>query len=177
MKSRLLSIAAVAVMMIVGAGSLLAQGSIAPNQQFGIGVNTGGFQLQYALSPGLQIGLSTTIASASQDSISATGYGVAPYVRFLLEGKVNPFFEAGFEYAKISSDNFLVEGTSTSTIFVAFGLEYFVNPNFGIFAHGSLFNLQLASDVEVLGTTVEQPSVVAFGFFEPVAGIEWYFDR
>ncbi|HVK37433.1 MAG TPA: hypothetical protein VNA88_02790 [Candidatus Kapabacteria bacterium] len=177
MKSRLLSIAAVAVMMIVGAGSALAQGSVAPNQQFGIGINTGGIQLQYALSPGLQIGLTTTIAAASQDSISATGYGLAPYVRFLLEGKVNPYFEAGFQYAKLSSDNFLVEGVSTSTIFVAFGLEYFINPNVGLFAHGSLFNFQLGRDIEVGTTTVEEPSVVAFGFFSPVAGLEWYFDR
>jgi hypothetical protein len=177
MKSRLLSVAAVVMMMLIGSGALRAQGSIAPNQQFGIGVNTEGFQLQYALSPGLQIGLSTVIASASQDSISATGYGFAPYVRFLLEGKVNPYLEAGFAYAKLSSDNFLIEGTSTSTIFLSFGLEYFINPNVGIFAHGSLFNFQLAHDTDFNGTTVSEPSVASFGFFSPTAGLEWYFDR
>src|SRR5512133_4321146 len=74
----------------------VAQGGIAPNQQFGIGINTNGFQLQYALSPGMQIGMDIVLKSGE----GATGYGFAPYFRALLEGTVNPFIQAGLSYAR-----------------------------------------------------------------------------
>lgn len=176
MKSRLLSIAAVVLMLLVGSSALFAQGSIAPNGQFGIGVNTSGFQLQYAASPALQFGLLAMLRGTSQDSISATQYGIAPYVRFLLEGTVNPFFEAGFVYSSIW-DNPFSEDDARSSLFLAFGLEYFITQNVGVFGHVSLFRMQLGRTTEVASISIEEPSTTQFGLFDPSLGVEWYFDR
>jgi hypothetical protein len=168
MKSRLLSIAAVLVLIVTGSSALLAQGSIAPSSQFGIGVNTEGLSIQYALTPGVQIGLMATVASQSSNGASATYYGAAPYVRFLLEGVVNPFFEAGVSFAKASSgSSFVTESASTTSLFATFGLEYFINRNVGVFAAAQLLNLQLDPS----------PTVTTIGYFEPRAGIEYYFNQ
>jgi hypothetical protein len=168
MKSRLLSLAAVVVVLLAGSTALYAQaGGMAASSQFGIGVNTEGLSIQYALSPGLHIGLMATLASQTSDGASATNYGIAPYVRFLLEGTVNPFFEAGLALQRLESGSGLtaVSGTETS-IFATFGLEYFITRNAGVFAAAQLLNLQVDPS----------PTVTTFGYFRPRVGVEWFFN-
>jgi hypothetical protein len=166
MKSRLLSFAAIVALVLVGTASLHAQGSIAPSSQLGIGVNTSGITLQYAISPSVQVGALATLLGVSSDGNSATYFGLAPYVRFLLEGTVNPIFDVGAEFTK---DPGLAIGDTNNTstaLFASFGLEYFINRNVGVFATAQLLYFQLDPS----------PTVVNFGYFRPRAGIEWYFN-
>ena len=169
MNARKLQIAALALVSILmfGSGTALAQGSVAPSGQFGIGVTTGGaFTLQYAVTPSIIVGMGIGLENISQGGASATYYDIEPGVRFLLEGVVNPFLFAGLNLEKSRESG----GVATTAIGAGFGLEYFISRNVGVWASAPLLVLQLDPS----------PTATAFGFGVGgggAAGVEWYFNR
>lgn len=151
------------VTLFLGMGALVAnlhaQAGVAPTSQLGIGVNTTGGTIQYAISPSFQIGLEAGFSSTSSNDVTVTSYSFGPYARFLLEGTVNPFIQAGFRANKYG-------GATTSDIYGGFGLEYFFSRNVGVFALANVLTL-----------TLSDPSATTFAFAGERAGVEWYFNR
>lgn len=157
-------------------GTLLMLGAAnaqttAPSSQFGIGafaggsVTGGGFQLQYAISPSVQIGLALGIAGQSSDGNSSTSYSTDIYGRFLFEGIVNPFIQAGFRRTSFEqgSTTGVTVTVDNNQIYGAFGLEYFFNRNVGVYAAFDVLALNL------------DPSATFFGANNGRVGVEWYF--
>lgn len=163
MKSMLLSAAAAFVLMVVSADAVRAQGTIAPSSQLGIGVNTGGFQLAYAISPAIHIGTNLGITATD----GSTGIGISPYFRWLFEGTVNPLVQVEFNIGinSTSVGDSSVSNTETG-LGLLFGLEYFINRNVGVYAAANLLNLDF----------VEPEMVTTFGYFAPRVGVEWFFN-
>src|SRR5690606_12679775 len=97
--------------------------------------STGGFQLQYAISPGFHIGsnLGLNITSPAVGD-GVTTITIEPYARFLFEGTVNPFLQAGISIASASS-------TTTTGLYVAGGLEYFITRNVGAYGFVGILDL------------------------------------
>lgn len=157
MKIALLALTAI-TLLLVSSSAARAQGSMAPSSQLGIGVNTGGMSIQYAISPAMHIGFGASLGLVSDTSGSVTRYGFGPYARFLFEGPINPFIEAGVSFADV--------GSTAIGLFGTFGLEYFVNRNVGLFAATTIIEFQLSPRV-----------VTSFGIQSGRAGAEWFFDR
>ena len=136
---------------------LLAQESVAPDGQFGIQAGTHGLGAQYALSPGLHLG--STIGVLFGDV--QTDINLGPYVKFLLEGEINPMF-------KVGADLTLPEvGDSQVDIWAAFGLEYFVTSNVGVFGCVDIFRYRASPD----------PTSITVGLFSSGhVGIEMFID-
>lgn len=131
----------------------------APEGQLGIQAGTHGLGIQYALSPSLHIG---GVLGLQAGDFAATVISIEPYVKFLLEGEVNPYFMVGLDLTSTSPD---VGNSSTSTsLFAAFGLEYFATENVGLFGQASFFELGL------------DPSATFFGVLSGHAGVEYFFD-
>jgi len=174
--------------MVMCPGGLSAQSSVAPSSQLGVGVFAGGSltggggTIQYAITPGIHIGLEAgliaetgkettngNITTKSSDMVTAIG----PYGRFLLEAVVNPFFQVGFRFAEASTTTKTTVGSTTnenttsvssSEIYVAFGLEGFISRNFGAFAAFDLLNVP-----------TESGNSTQFGIFNGKVGVEWFF--
>lgn len=145
--------------LVATGGSLFAQAGTAPSSQIGVGLNTSGGTVQYAATPSIQIGLELGFYTRSVDGSSSSGYSLGPYARFLLEGTVNPFIQAGFRAEKNG-------GATTSSLYAGFGLEYFFSRNVGVFALADVLTLVLSD-----------PSETIISFQGNRAGIEWYFNR
>jgi hypothetical protein len=171
-------------------GGLFAQGALAPSSQLGIGIFAGGSlvggggTIQYAITPGIHIGLElgiiaetgteTTngnITTKSSDMVTALG----PYGRFLLEAIVNPFFQVGFRFAEASTTTETTVGSTTnkstnsvssSELYAAFGLEGFISRNFGAYAA-----------VDFLNVPTESGNSTQFGIFGGKVGVEWFFSQ
>lgn len=146
-------------MMVLGAVNAFAQGGVAPSSQLGIGASTEGAQIQYAISPGFHLGSIFGLTSTSP----AVGDGVttiviAPYARFLFEGTVNPFLEAGIGIVSASS-------TTNTNLFLNGGLEYFITRNVGIWGK-----------VGILELPFEDGATKVFGLAGGGAGVEWFFN-
>jgi hypothetical protein len=159
MKQFRIFLVSMALGLIAAGAPLFAQASTAPSSQLGIGLNTSGGTVQYAVTPSIQIGFEASFFSQSSSGTSTTGYGLGPYARFLLEGTVNPFIQAGFRAEKRG-------GGTISSLYAGFGLEYFFSRNVGVFA--------LA---DVLTLTLSDPSATTISFVGNRVGVEWYFDR
>jgi hypothetical protein len=176
--------------MVMCPGGLSAQSVVAPSSQLGIGVfaggslTGGGATIQYAITPGIHIGLEvgliaetgseTTVGNQTtktSDMVTAVG----PYGRFLLEAVVNPFFQVGFRFAEASTTTKTTAGSATnentvsvssSELYVAFGLEGFISSNFGALAA-----------VDLLNVPTESGNSTQFGIFNGKVGVEWFFNR
>jgi len=146
--------------MMIGATNVFAQGGVAPSSQLGIGVSTAGAQIQYAISPGFHIGSNLGLNVTSP----AVGDGVTtiiiePYARFLFEGVVNPFLQAGISIQSASS-------TTNTGLFVWGGLEYFITRNVGLWG-----------GLQILNLPFEDGSTKLFGVTQRgAAGVEWFFN-
>lgn len=158
-RTRLFLLALVPAIMIFCAVPSQAQ---APEGQLGIQAGTHGLGIQYAVSPSIHAGL---LLGLSQGDVNPTTIRLTPYGKFLLEGDVNPYILVGLE---ITSSSFESGGTSTSSssnsIGAAFGLEYFITENVGVFGQAAILRLDL------------DPSATIFGIFSGNAGVEWFFD-
>ncbi|MEO5929835.1 MAG: outer membrane beta-barrel protein [Candidatus Kapaibacterium sp.] len=145
--------------------------NIAPDKQFGIGVFTGGsftgggITGQYAISPSLQLGVALGVQGSSANSTTVTNYNTEIYGRFLFEGNVNPFLQATFGRTSQDFTSGTVTTTTTSnSLAVGFGLEYFFNHNVGVQAMVNVVKLNF------------DPSSTEFGFGSGRVGLEWYFN-
>ena len=155
---RLTMLALLPAVFLLWSTPSFAQGGVAPEGALGIQAGTAGLGIQYALNPSLHLG---TILGLQQGDFAVTSITFSPYVKFLLEGDVNPYFMVG---ASISStDNGTTSSTNTS-LGAAFGLEYFINPSVGLFGQAQFFELGL------------DPSATYFGIFNGHAGVEWFFN-
>jgi hypothetical protein len=145
--------------LLVSFSSASAQ-SVAPSSQLGIGVNTSGMTVQYAITPGIHVGAAAALVFQSGDN-SSTSLEIGPYARFLLEGTVNPFIQAGISIAKAG------DGDAQTSLYAAFGLEYFINRNTGVFAGTRVINIPF-----------QKGSPISFGITTlAAAGVEWFFNR
>lgn len=146
------------MLLAFGAIKASAQAGIAPSSQFGIGAGTEGFQLQYAISPAFQLGTTFGLQILSPSvGDGETTITIGPYARFLFEGTVNPFIQAGIN---------IVSGDATTTaLYAAPGLEYFFNRNVGVFGVVSLLNIPF-----------EDGATKTFGLTGGAVGVEWYFN-
>lgn len=147
------------VLFCLNSATTFAQGSIAPSQQLGIGVNTDGIAIAYALSPGFHIGSDFGILSRTGDGGSTT-INFGPYARLLFEGVVNPFVQIGIGLSKSGDSD------ASTSLYAAGGLEYFINPSFGVFGGVSVVTIPFQSGV---GT--------AIGFARGTLGIEYWLRR
>lgn len=150
-------------LLVLGAVKASAQGSIAPSSQLGVGVNVGagvGAKIQYAINPSFQIGGGLSFASNSGGSTT----GIEAYVRFLLEGQVNPIIQAGFTTTSQKIDGAITNPAAVSGLYGGVGIEYFINRNVGVYGLVNILELQL-----------DPSSVTTFGIMSPRLGLEWYF--
>ena len=155
---RLVMLALLPAAFVLWTTPSFAQGSTAPDGQFGIQAGTHGLGAQYALSPSLQLG---GVLGLQQGDFTVTSISLSPYVKFLLEGDVNPYFMVGATI--FSADAGAGSSTSTS-LGASFGLEYYLTPSIGVFGQAQFFELGL------------DPSATFFGIFNGHAGVEWFFD-
>lgn len=159
---KVLAIAFAAATMAVGASAQ------SPDQQFGIGATVGsinGAQVQYAISPAFHLG--TMVGLSIEDG--GTSFSFGPYGKFILAGskEFKPYILGQLAIMRApSTDGF---GNSTSTtrtrLLAGAGAEYFITPNFGLFA-----------TVPVLSLPFEDGATVSFGILAPTVGVEWFFD-
>lgn len=147
-------------LMVLGAVSASAQGGIAPSSQLGIGAGTFGAQIQYAISAGFHLGSGFGLVSESPSvGDSRTTITIEPYARFLFEGTVNPFLQAGISIRSASS-------TTNTDLVVTGGLEYFITRNVGIWGM-----------IGILDIPFEDGATKVFGITQRGgAGVEWYFN-
>lgn len=150
-------------LLVLGAVKASAQGSIAPSGQLGIGVSAGtsvAATIQYAINPAVQIGAGVGYNKIEDVSRSA----IELYGRFLFEGQVNPFVQAGIRLTSNSTTSLgVTTSSSTNFIFAGVGLEYFVNRNVGVYGMVDVLDIQL------------DPSATSFGLSDSRIGLEWYF--
>jgi hypothetical protein len=153
------------LVLIVGALSLLsasrvfAQGGTAPSGQLGIGIGTNGAEIIYALSPGFFIGANAALIIQSGDN-GQTSLEIGPFARMLFEGTVNPFIQAGISISKVG------EGDANTSLYAAFGLEYFVSRNIGVYGMLPILDVPFKS-----GSAI----TVGINNFGAV-GVEWFFN-
>jgi hypothetical protein len=156
------------------------RGTIAPDGAFGIGFNNRGGHIQYALGPAFHIGLNLNLDFQKDSSFSETYYNFGPYAKFLFEGSViNPYIWGGLGLIQPNTGSIAVTKDPSDTtkfiqaklpdaqlrIILAFGAEYFFNPNVGIYGHVNLLDTKLSP----------APSTVGFGLQGGTAGIEFFF--
>lgn len=190
-----------AATLVLGTLTVTAQPlktNTAPDGQLGIGINTSGASVQYALSPSLQagvllnVGMSSSTTEVTSGGVtvktdnSTTSYGAEIYGRFLFEGLVNPYLQAGLELgnASTTTKNGTSETTSsrsTMDLNLYFGLVYYFTRQFGVFGQVGLLSLGLSdkSTVENSSATVEadNPTTTSFGISSGRVGIEFYFSN
>ncbi|HVZ41664.1 MAG TPA: hypothetical protein VHI13_20455 [Candidatus Kapabacteria bacterium] len=150
----------IAALLVAGAVRLHAQGGIAPSGQFGLHIDVSGSTVagaQYAFSPSLQAGAGLGYVNTGGNSATT----LELYVRFLLEGTVNPILQAGFTNGSTSASS-----TSASGLYGAAGLQYFINRNVGVYGL-----------VHVIDLPLQSGSDPSFGIFDPRMGLEWYFNK
>ena len=146
-------------LLCITSATTFAQGSIAPNQQLGVGVNTEGVAIAYAITPSLQIGTDFGFLTETGES-GGTTINFGPYARLLFEGIVNPFVQVGFGIFKTGSNS------ASTSLYAAGGLEYFLNQNVGVFGGVTLLTLPF-----------ETGSNAEIGFKQGRVGLEWWFRR
>jgi hypothetical protein len=166
-------------LMLVNLGRASAQpGTVAPSQQFGIGVFSGGNLLGggilagYAISPGIHVGLQLSARGTADTSTATTLRTLeALYLRGLLEGTVNPFFQVrlGLSQESATATNAANQSVTVSSsrteIALDFGLEYFATRNIGVDAFINVVDLALS------------PNETVYGINNGGVGVEWWFNR
>lgn len=158
---KVVSAVLVAVVLMLGANKASAQ---SPSEQFGFGgyVSGGGisaFQIQYAFTPAFHLG--TGIGLAFQGGGSTVIF--APYGKFIFAGQkeLKPYLQASIVIASFGTTN-STNSTSTS-LNLGGGAEYFITPNFGTFLGMTVVSLPLSPSGDP-----------AFGFLMPTLGVEWF---
>jgi hypothetical protein len=158
---KVFAIAFAAVTMAAGASAQ------SPDGQFGVGATVGsisGAQVQYAISPAVHIG--TMIGLSIEDG--GTSFSFGPYGKFILAGskEFKPYVLGQLAIMRNSVTVGNVTSSTTTTSLVAgAGAEYFITPNFGVFA-----------TVPVLTLPFEDGATVSFGILSPTVGVEWFFN-
>lgn len=158
---KVVAIAVVALVLVMGT-QLKAQ---SPSQQFGIGAMVGGMNAvtaQYALSPAFHLGAGLGLELRDGNSFVS----FAPYAKFIFAGskELKPFLLGIFSINSSSSGQTGVEGSTSTALNFGGGVEYFVTPNFGIWAGIVVLNLPLSPS----------GSKVGFGILSPTVGAEWF---
>ncbi len=155
----------VAMLLVVGAtGALAQQGRSATVSGFGIHASTFGAGIQYAIDPSIQIFGTLSFITGDAD----TRWAFEPWLKFLLEGPVNPIFYAGLEINSMSTTNPLTdESVSTTALAIdaGAGLQYYVNRNFGAFVIVQVISVGLSDAPN------DQKN---FGIFGGHVGVEYY---
>lgn len=174
--TRLLStILGAGALMLASSGSMLAQpGVVAPSSQLGFGItvdnSTGaGASIQYAFSPSVQIGAEVALGISSSDAQSLTSFVVGPYVRWILEGKVNPLIQVGLRSFSTTIKNKTLPGEPEATsdgqqVYAGFGLIWYHNRNLGVYVMAEVLKLDF------------DPSVTSFGTLNGRVGMEIFMD-
>ena len=157
--SRFLLLSFLSLALGYASPALFAQGSVAPDGQFGLTVDNGGFGIAYAFSPSLQFHTGFGVSLGD----SPTTIFVAPSLKFLFEGPINPYLIGGVQYAS-------VEGQDDADMFVRVGagIDYYFNEHLGIYGHVTLFRYQASPE----------PTTVDFGVAvdgDGRIGVEWFF--
>ncbi|MCC7438139.1 MAG: hypothetical protein IT211_06535 [Armatimonadetes bacterium] len=168
----------------------------APDGQLGIGINTSGATVQFAISPSLQAGVllnvgmtsSTTEIPSGGSTVkvdnSTTNFGAEIYGRFLFEGLVNPFVQLGLALNNNSStqksgSTETSQSRRTMDLNAYFGLAYYFTRQFGIFGQVGLVGIGI-SDKSTSETTVtvetENPTETSFGIGSGRVGLEFFFN-
>ena len=151
----------VAALLVVGSAASMAQGRSATVSGFGLHAATFGAGIQYAITPSIQLMGTFNLRAGDVP----TQWTFSPWVKFLLEGAVNPVFYAGLDVATqevggVSGD----ESVTTLSIGGGTGLQYYINPNFGAFA---------LVELVAIGLSDENDGSV-FGVQGGRVGIEWF---
>lgn len=174
--TRLLSTVLGAGTLVLAAyGTAVAQpGANAPSSQLGIGVAVdnsagGAMTIQYAFSPSVQLGAEVSLGIQSSDAQSVTSFELGPYIRWILEGRVNPFIQAGLRSFSATTKNKTLPGEPEATsdgqqLYGGFGLAWYHNRNIAIYAMMEVLTLNF------------DPSVTTFGTLDGRCGVEWFFE-
>ena len=133
-----------------------------PESQFGIQAGTPGLGVQYAITAGIHIGLVLGL-NMGDNTLGGPDVSLTPYAKFLMKGTVKPYIMAGVDIG--SSEGTGGQSTTTTMLFAALGLEYFINENVGVFGQSNVFEIGL------------DPSSTSFGIAGGHVGVEWFFDR
>ncbi|MEP7217997.1 MAG: hypothetical protein ABI876_03725 [Bacteroidota bacterium] len=136
-------------------------GGTLPNEQFGIGMNIDGVSAQYAFSPNVQAGMIINLWHMSGGAASSSSYAIGPFVRYTLDGVVNPFLQGNLAFTSSTDAD-----SQTNMTFLA-GLEYFFTRNVGAFAA-----------TPVLEFTIGGAGGTGLGIgARVIGGGEWFFNR
>lgn len=174
----------VAMFVSITAANAQPRANIAPNGQFGIGINTEGGSVQYAISPSIFVLLDVAVDGVSVTGDSRTAFGIGPAVRFLFEGALNPFVQAGVRILNDSRTQTNTGGTEVKSsssemdLYAGFGLEYFASNQVGLFSQIDFLQLQLSGSNEVGGVSADvTEKATRFGLVGGRAGVEFFFSR
>lgn len=152
----------VALVAIFATSVASAQRSASVREAFGIHLGTEGAGIQYAITPSIQLGLTTAFVSAD----GTTAWALMPWAKFLLEGIVNPYFKAGLAVRDGAYSSGVVTAGSQAQLNLgaAFGMAYYLNQHFGVFGEVQFVSIGLSDGL-----------TNGFGIFNPNAGVEVFF--
>ncbi|MEP7219701.1 MAG: hypothetical protein ABI876_12335 [Bacteroidota bacterium] len=144
-----------------------------PDQQFGIGFNSKGGTIQYALGPAFHIGLNLNLDFHKDSAASNTYYNFGPYAKFIFSGDViKPYVYAALGLVQPNTGSATVGSTTAVDlpkaevrIILAAGAEHFFNQNVGIYGHVNLVDAKLSPT----------PSTTEFGLQGAAVGVEFFF--
>jgi hypothetical protein len=152
--------------------------SSGPSEQFGFGASNQGFHFQFAATALLHVGVNFNLDLASYDSaettVTATGYEIGPYVKFLLaEGLVQPYAYASFSILRQGAAGSSIGGSGRGgeggngveyRVRLALGAEHFFSRSVGVYSHVGLIN-----------AFVSEPASFHIGLVGAAAGAEFFF--
>jgi len=153
-----------------------------PDQQFGIGFNTRGGTIQFAMGPAFHLGLNLALDFYKDSAHSNSYYDFGPYAKFLFNGNlVHPYLYAavGVVQPNTGTANVFLNDSLGKPVevnlpdpeirlYFAAGAEHFFNQNVGIYGHVNLVNALLSGGP---GKT----STVDFGLQGAAVGVEFFF--
>jgi hypothetical protein len=181
-------IAAIFMIGIVAGGFLRADAQLvvdknrsplAPDQQFGFGINNAGLHIQYAMGPAFHLGFNLNLDVNKSDNQKQDIYHFGPYAKFLFSGGLfHPYLYAAVGVLKPGSGNVGIQGRTGQSdsvyaklpdaelsVKLATGAEYFFDQNFAMYGH-----------VNLLSTVISPPpSTIGFGLQGAVVGLEVFF--
>ncbi|NQW29681.1 MAG: hypothetical protein HQ472_04130 [Ignavibacteria bacterium] len=160
------------VLGIIASTSIcVAQGSAgmspqSPENQLGLGFTAGqplGAHIAYAITAAIHVGTGVGIQLESNNNVVY----FAPYFKLLLKGtkEFKPYLMVNVPIMNGGGTQTTESSTSVS-LNIGGGGEYFITPNFGLFGGLSVLSLGLSPT----------PSRTLIGLLSPYVGIEWFFE-
>lgn len=156
---------ALAIVLVLAGGTNASAQS--PDGQFGVGAtispSLSAAQLQYAITPAVHIGAGLGFGTSDGNS----QFVFAPYGKFILAGtkEFKPFALAQLAVIRQSfSTGLSTSSTTTTSLNLGGGAEYFITPNFGVFAA-----------IPVIAIPFNDGAEMSFGILSPTIGVEWFF--